>query len=77
MVLSDGTLARVTIAIPDAGVRLAGRLQALIRTTGRRSGKIRKTMVLYERNGDHYASEASGDQHERLVDLMDRRYHGF
>jgi hypothetical protein len=29
-VVSDRTLARVTIAIPDAGVRFAGRLQALI-----------------------------------------------
>jgi deazaflavin-dependent oxidoreductase (nitroreductase family) len=133
-VLSDRTLARVTIAIPDAGVRFAGRLQALIfrvtrgrvggrfgrgpvlvvRTTGRRSGKIRETTVLYERDGDHYvvigsntgserapawslnllanpeaeillggrriqvrASKASGHERERLIDLMDRRYHGF
>lgn len=132
--LSDRTLARVTIAIPDAGVRFAGRLQALIfrvtrgrvggrfgrgpvlvvRTTGRRSGKIRETTVLYERDGDHYvvigsntgserapawslnllanpeaeillggrriqvrASKASGHERERLIDLMDRRYHGF
>jgi deazaflavin-dependent oxidoreductase (nitroreductase family) len=133
-VLSDRTLARVTMAIPDAGVRFAGRLQAMIfrvtrgrvggrfgrgpvlvlRTTGRRSGKIRETTVLYERDGDHYvvigsnagserapawslnllanpeaeilvggrrmqvrASNASGEERTRLINLMDRRYRGF
>jgi deazaflavin-dependent oxidoreductase (nitroreductase family) len=86
----------------------------IVRTTGGRSGKIRETTVLYERDGDHYvvigsntgserapawslnllanpeaeilvggrrmqvrASEASGPERARLIDLMDRRYHGF
>jgi F420H(2)-dependent quinone reductase len=84
-VLSDRTLARVTIAIPDAGVRFSGRLQALIfrvtrgrvggrfgrgpvlvlRTTGRRSGKVRETMVLYERDGDRYVVVGSNTGSER------------
>jgi hypothetical protein len=29
----------------------------VVRTTGRRSGKIRETTVLYERDGDHYVGD--------------------
>lgn len=120
--------------MPDAAIRLSGRVQAwlyklsrgriggrfgrgptlALTTTGRKTGKPRQTMVLYEQDGRTFivvgsntgsdrppawalnlvanpqaevlirgkripvrAIEAQDDEHERLRQVMDRRYRGF
>jgi deazaflavin-dependent oxidoreductase (nitroreductase family) len=83
--LSDRTLAKVTITIPDAGVRFSGRFQAwlykvstgrvggrfgrgpvlVLTTTGRRTGKPRKTTVLYERDEHRFVVVGSNTGSDR------------
>ncbi len=134
MPLNDRLLARLTMAMPDVGVRLSGRLQArlyqlsggrlggrfgtgpvlVLTTTGRRSGESRRTSVLYGRDGDRLvvigsntgserppawalnlaalpeaevqigrerkrvrAIEVTGEERERLWNLMNQQYGGF
>lgn len=134
MIFSDRALAKITITMPDAGVRFSGRLQAwlykiskgriggrfghgpvlVLTTTGRKTGRPRRTTVLYARDGRAFivvgsntgserppawalnllanpaaeilirgkripirATEARGSEHERLRQMMDRRYRGF